>query len=163
MLRVCCCGPGEQEISLYCCSSLSSSRAAANADSATLSATQEAEHRLVNILTCCIFTSQRLILWETEMHGCGSGTSRSALTRLGDMDLSNESHSQALRPMPNFGYIPETFPTQIHCTDDVNKTYQIHHISSMKSTGWAKKRGHRLIILSNLNRLKCFFHWKIPS
>jgi len=30
-------------------------------------------------------------------------------------------------------------------------------------TGWAKKRGHRLmtIILSNLNRFKKFFHWKI--
>ena len=33
-----------------------------------------------------------------------------------------------------------------------------------KHTGWAKKRGHRLmtIILSNLNRFKNFFHWKIP-
>jgi len=43
LLRVCCCGPGKQEISIDCCQALSSSRAAAwraaaNAGSATLSA-----------------------------------------------------------------------------------------------------------------------------
>jgi len=34
----------------------------------------------------------------------------------------------------------------------------------VKTTGWAKKRGHKLmiIILSNLNRFTIFFHWKGP-